>query len=285
MVIGTLAAPLVGGDSNPGGAALDMRKRQSVDVEADADAAARPPDIASAPLPAPAARQAAPARGASCGFVAALLLLAATLFLVLTGFGYFILAARQDYLELGTMQQRARGDSEQLDSARQRVAVLEAQLQSLRERLAAAQGEQALWQSKVDHLTETRADAREQLGSCHEQLRLQVATARSLGAGGRPLLLAGGNNDTGAGGARDVLTCTVNVTGDFEADFRAEHAQVGARKLHAPLDALCTVRCHRRCCGVVAEVSLAAACALGNRSLAARASRRTRALALLRAAA
>jgi hypothetical protein len=210
-----------------------MRKRQSVDVEADADAAAQPPDTGSArPVAATTARtgQTAPSRGAtSCGFVAALLLLMAMLFVVIVGFGFFILAARQDYLELGSMQQRARVDSEQLDSARQRVVVLEAHLQSLRERLAGAQGAEALWKSKVDHLNETWTGAREQLAYCQAQLRLQVATARSLGAGGRPALLASANG-TGAiaaGGGRDVLTCAVNVSGDFESDFRAEHAQVG----------------------------------------------------------
>lgn len=224
-----------------------MRKRQTVDIEqvdtddALADPAAVPSSSTSG-RGASSLRQPSTSRGVSCGVVAALLLLVATLFLVLSGLGYFVMSAHHDRVELGTMRERARSDAAALDSTKHHVAVLEARVESLQSQLIAFESANALLESKLEHISEGRTEARAQLALCQEQLRLEIATARSLGAGGRPVhsqqqqqsegqqqsVLRRTNGESllePSGLGRDVLQCTVNVTGDYEADFRAEHAQ------------------------------------------------------------
>ena len=99
------------------------------------------------------------------------------------------------------------------------------QLESLRSRLSASESAAAVAESKVDHLKESRLATREQLTACKEELRLQIATARSLGSGGRPVAMmmrgAGVNNtdeeqQLGGGRRSAALECVVNVTGDYE---------------------------------------------------------------------
>ena len=180
-------------------------------------------------------RQSSTSRGVSCGVGAAFLLLVATLFLALSGLGYFVLSAHHDRVELGTMRERARSDAATLDSTKHRVAVLEARLDSLQSQLVACQSANTLLESKLEHIGEGRTEARAQLALCQEQLRLEIATARSLGAGGRPVQPLSQQQQQSersqnsprkpSGLRRDVLQCTVNVTGDYEVDFRAEHAQ------------------------------------------------------------